>query len=371
MNNISVLIKPASGMCNMTCDYCFYCDEAEKRKQKSYGFMTEETLKNVIRRTMLRAEGVVSYTWQGGEPSLRGVDFFQKAVALQEKYNRKQIRVINAFQTNGLGITEDWCRFFRENHFLLGVSVDGTEEIHDSMRHGKDQSGTYTKVTETIGLLEKYGIDYNVLTVVTPQIADQVKQVYQHYKDNGWGYQQYIACLDPYGEAHGKTKCSLLPEQYGTFLSELFGLWFRDLQYGRQPYIRQFENYVGLAAGYRAEACEQCGSCGIQYVVEADGSVYPCDFYVMDEYYLGNLNTELLPQMDEKRKELGFLERSLKLDEECRNCPYFRLCRGGCMRNREKAEEESTYRNYFCTGYKIFFAQWYDEIMQLGKLVRR
>ena len=120
-----------------------------------------------------------------------------------------------------------------------------------------------------------------------------------------------------------------------------------------------------------AESCEQRGSCGVQYVVEADGSVYPCDFYVMDDFYLGNLNADILSQIDEKREQIGFIDRSLKLDEECRKCKYFRLCRGGCMRNRELHENEGMYRNYFCKGYQTFFDQWYELIMQLGAMVKK
>ncbi|MCI5649350.1 MAG: anaerobic sulfatase maturase [Fusicatenibacter sp.] len=369
MKNISVLIKPASGLCNMTCDYCFYCDEAAKRKQKSYGFMSEETLNNVIRKTMLKAEGSISYTWQGGEPSLRGIDFFRRAVSLQKKYNRNHIRVMNAFQTNGYAITEEWSRFFHENDFLLGLSVDGNEQIHDSMRHGKEKSGTFVNIRKTAELFWQFGVNYNILTVVTPKIAENIKEVYESYRKNSWMFQQYIACLDPYGEEHGNQTYSIHPLQYGKFLSDLCELWYRDLQEGRQPYIRQFENYVGLAAGYMAESCEQRGKCGVQYVVEADGSVYPCDFYVMDSFYLGNLNTDRLDKIDQAREEKDFVSRSMKIDGRCRACPWFRLCRGGCMRNREQTE--SAYINYFCEGYQFFFERWYEKFLQLGTMVRR
>ena len=132
MPPISVLMKPSSGMCNMKCDYCFYCDETQKRIQESYGFMSEQTLKNVIRKTMLRAEGAVSYAFQGGEPTLRGIDFFEKVVEFEKQYNKHGIRVNNALQTNGYLINEAWCEFFQKNHFLIGLSVDGTKEIHDS-----------------------------------------------------------------------------------------------------------------------------------------------------------------------------------------------------------------------------------------------
>ena len=367
MKNISVLIKPASGACNMTCDYCFYCDEAAKREQKFYGMMSEETLKNMIRITMLHSEGSVSYTWQGGEPTLRGLDFFRKALYLQKKYNRNHLQVINAFQTNGYGITDDWCMFFKENKFLVGVSVDGLPEIHDSIRHNKIGDGTFEQINKNIKLLDKYNVEYNILTVVTPKVAKNIKSIYAFHKQRGWHYQQYIACLDPYGEEHGKMSYSILPEQYGKFLVELFKLWYKDLQEGCHPYIRQFENYVGLAAGYMAESCEQRGKCGVQYVVEADGSVYPCDFFVMDKFYLGNLNTDIISKIDEKRKEVGFIECSERVNQKCKNCTYYRLCRGGCMRNRELGDKE--YLNYFCEGYQIFFEHCYEEILKLGDRV--
>ena len=134
MPAISVLMKPSSSMCNMSCNYCFYCDEAQKRTQESFGYMSEQTLKNIIRKTMLRAEGMISYTYQGGEPTLRGVGFFKKAIEFQNQYNRNHVQVQNALQTNGYAITEEWCQFFKDNHFLIGLSVDGTEEIHNSTR---------------------------------------------------------------------------------------------------------------------------------------------------------------------------------------------------------------------------------------------
>ena len=368
MKNISMMIKPVSGLCNMSCAYCFYCDEAQKREKSCYGQMSEETLKNVTRKTMLPADGVVSYTWQGGEPSLRGLEFFRRAVELQEKYNRNGVQVFNAFQTNGYAITEEWCEFFREKHFLIGLSVDGTQEIHDAFRCGADGGGTSDRVKRTADLFSRMGVEFNVLTVVTSQLAEHTKEIYESYRKNGWLFQQYIACLDPYGERKGERPYSLLPQQYGEFLSELAGLWYRDLKKGRQPYIRQFENYVGRAAGSQPESCEQCGICSEQYVVEADGSIYPCDFYVMDDWYMGNLNRDRLDAVDAKRLEKSFIGRSAP-SVKCRECRFFSLCRGGCMRNRTK-DRNGIYQNDFCEGYQLFFGQWYDKFAELGQKVR-
>ena len=362
MPPISVLMKPASGMCNMKCEYCFYCDEMQKRATESFGFMSEETLKNVIRRTLLRAEGYVSYAYQGGEPTLRGIDFFKKAAAFQRQYNKHGIQVHNALQTNGYLLDEEWCLFLKENRFLVGLSVDGTEKYHNALRRTKAGEDTFERVCRSAELMDKHQVEYNILTVVTPQIAENIGEIYREYERRGWKYQQYIACLDPLGEPYGKMGYSLKPEEYGEFLIRLFALWYEDYKRERQPYIRQFDNYIGLLQGYPAEACDQRGICGIQNVVEADGSVYPCDFYMLDEYRLGNFNTERLEQIDAKRKETGFIERSRLLDEKCRECRYYRLCRGGCQRHREYNAGTGMYENYFCRAYRMFFDEWYERI---------
>ncbi len=368
MPAISVMIKPSSGMCNMSCDYCFYRDETQKRSQESYGFMSEKTLKNVIRKTMLRAEGMISYAFQGGEPTLRGLAFFQKVVEYQNQYNKNKIQVHNALQTNGLLIDEDWCRFLKENHFLVGVSLDGTKEIHDTYRHTRKEGGpTFDLVCSAIRLMESYGVDFNILTVVNQAAAENIQEIYSFYRQKKWNYQQYIACLDPLDEPHGQNEYSLAPEQYGQFLIRLFRLWYKDWKKGRQPYIRQFENYIGILLGHFPEACDQRGTCSIQNVVEADGSVYPCDFYMLNDYCLGNFNENRLDEIDARRKEIGFLERSLKLDPDCKHCAYYRLCRGGCQRNRDWAPEIQAYQNYFCQSYRMFFDACPNEMEEIAR----
>ena len=355
MPPISVLIKPASGMCNMSCEYCFYYDETKKREQESFGFMSEETLKNVIRKTMLRAEGRITYAFQGGEPTLRGIEFFRKAVELQKKYNKNDISVTNALQTNGLLLDEEWCQFFKENHFLVGVSIDGIKEIHDKLRHNKTKGGTFEKIEKGIELLEHFEVEYNILTVVSHDVACNIEKIYRFYKEKGWNYQQYIACLDPLGEKRGENEYSLKPQEYGVFLTKLFDLWYEDYLKGQQAYIRQFENYAGIIMGYAPEACDQRGICSIQNVVEADGSVYPCDFYMLDEYKLGNFNEDRLEDIHNRAVETDYISRSKKNDRECQECRYYKVCRGGCFRNRDYQEKLDAYRNYFCQGYQYFF----------------
>lgn len=370
MPPVNLLIKPASGLCNMRCNYCFYCDEAEKRQQASYGLMSEKTLKNVIRKTVLVASGSCTIAFQGGEPTLCGLKFFEKVVELVNHYNRNHIHIEYALQTNGYGITEEWCRFFARNHFLIGVSVDGLKEIHDGYRHSAAQGPTYDRIMETIKMFDRFGVDYNILTVVHRQVAENIKAIYRDYRKRGWNYMQFIACLDPLGEERGQEEYSLLPRTYGQFLIDLFDLWYEDLKNGDQPYIRQFDNYVTMMLGYWPESCEQRGTCGIQNVVEADGSVYPCDFYVLDDYCLGNLNETSLQAIYDRREEMGFIQRSANHPKECKACRWFKLCRGGCYRSRITEHGGEECWNYFCEGYKMFFEACYGRLEEAAAIAK-
>ena len=368
MPAISCLLKPSSGMCNMRCEYCFYCDETAKRSQESYGFMSEETLRNIIRRTLSRAQGMAAYAFQGGEPTLRGLDFFRTAVELQKQYNRNGVRITNALQTNGSLLDDDWCRFLKENDFLVGVSIDGTQTVHDRFRHMKSSDGSaWEKAVRAAELLDRYGVEFNILTVVNSEVAANIKDIYSFFRKKGWMWQQYIACLDPLGEEKGNMPWSLTPEAYGKFLIELFGLWYSDFRKGNAPHIRQFDNYIGILRGARPESCDMTGTCSVQYVCEADGSVYPCDFYMLDEYKLGNFNEDRLDGLDSKRAEIRFVERSWELDKNCKNCRYYSLCRGGCQRNRDLTQE-GVYRNYFCEAYKMFFDECLSQLIKTSQM---
>lgn len=377
MPPLQLLIKPASGLCNMRCRYCFYADIAGKRETASYGIMTDAVLEKVVEKALAYAEGSCTFTFQGGEPSLAGLSYFEKAIKLQEKYNVKNIRIQNAIQTNGtaMGIggrekCEEWCRFLAENHFLTGLSLDGIKATHDSYRKNMDGSDTFFQIMDMAAMFDRFEVEYNILTVVNAKTAAKIRKIYEFYRKCGFRYQQYIACLDPVFEKQGQQEYSLQPEVYGNFLKELFDLWYIDLQWGRQPYIRQFENYVAILMGKQPESCEQRGVCSIQHVVEADGSVYPCDFYVLDEYRLGNLRDCGFEEIAKRRKEIKFIENSLNHDEECRQCPYFALCRGGCARHRVENTDKDGKRNYFCQAYRMFFAYSMDRLRDIaGKIM--
>lgn len=371
MPPISVMIKPASGLCNMKCDYCFYSDEAKKRTCETYGYMTEQTLKNVIRKTIRSAEYYVNYAFQGGEPTLRGIEFFEKAVKFQEKFNKHGIAVNNSIQTNGYNINEDWCKFLKNNNFLVGLSIDGTQYTHDFYRHDKNGATTFDRIKKAAELMSEYSIKYNILTVVNDKVASNILEIYSYYKENGWNYQQYIVCLDPLDEKRGEKKYALRQEQYGKFLIQLFNLWYEDWEKNEQPYIRQFDNYIAILLGYQPESCEQRGTCGIQNVVEADGSVFPCDFYMTDDYYIGNYNYDQTETIDEKRREIGFVARSTNISDECRECKFIKICRNGCQRCRDKDDITGKYRNYFCESYKMFFDECLDKMEYIASYIAK
>ncbi len=354
MPQIHVMIKPASGLCNMRCKYCFYADEMEKRSQASYGIMTQRTLENVIRRVLEFAEGQCTIAFQGGEPTLAGLSFFEKCLELEKHYNTKNVEISHALQTNGYVLDESWCRFFAENRFLVGLSVDGIKATHDIYRKDAQGQDTYFRILEAARRLEAAGAEFNVLTVVNHKTAPRIRKIYEQYRKLGFSWQQYIACLDPIQEAQGGQEYSLTPKVYGQFLIDLFDLWEQDLRQGKQPYIRQFENYIAVLAGQIPEACEQRGVCSFQNIVEADGSVYPCDFYALDEYRIGNLNTDSFADIERRRMESRFVENSLNHTEQCKSCAYFAVCRGGCRRHREQPGT-AVGENYFCESYKMFF----------------
>ena len=367
----TILIKPASSLCNMQCRYCFYCDEAAKREQSSYGMMSETTLRNVIKKMMFQAEREICFAFQGGEPTLRGTDFFWRALEFEQRFNRNHVQVRNVLQTNGLQIDEEWCRLFKEANFLAGASVDGTKAIHDSFRHDRAGEGTYDRICGNIRLLEEYGIEYNILTVVTAQTAEHIGEIYREYKRKGWNYQQYIICLDPLGEEPGKSGYSLTPELYGAFLTELFEMWYKDWKRGRAPYIRQFENYIGILMGYPPESCEQRGVCSMQCVTEADGSVYPCDFYVLDEYRLGSFNEDKVKDFFENRRAADFVKESRIISDSCAGCEWYPLCRGGCRRHRVMDDKAGAYHNYFCEGYRLFFERCGGRLREIADYLKK
>ena len=363
MPPVSVLIKPASGNCNMRCSYCFYCDEMANRTEAQYGMMSVQTLESVVKKALRAAEGSCSFAFQGGEPTLAGLDFFKQAVALQKSYNTRGLQVQNALQTNGWALNEEWAAFFKENNFLIGLSLDGTEAVHDMFRKDTRGEGTFQRVLSAAKLLQKHGVQFNILTVVNVETAKHGKDIYRFFKQQGFGWLQFIPCLDPLKGT--KQNYSLTAKAYGTFLCDVFSLWYKDVLAGKAPSIRTFDNWLGMLLGYPPEECGMCGQCAAYFCVEADGSAYPCDFYVLDEYRLGSFVTDSIPQMDQRRKELRFVQQSFAVPQKCRECRWYSLCRNGCRRAREDGI------NRFCEGYARFFEACGERLAILARHIAK
>ena len=369
MPALSLLIKPASGNCNMRCRYCFYADELDNREIRSYGKMSLDTMHTIVDKAMEYGDYECTIAFQGGEPTLAGLDFYRDLVAYVTAHeNPKKLKIHYALQTNGYLINEEWAAFLGENHFLVGVSLDGLKEIHDRYRLDAAGKGTYQRGISAIRLLEKHQVEYNILTVVTAATARNGQKIYNYFKKNHFGYQQYIECLDPIGEEPGQHEYSLTPEKYGEFLKSMFDAWYLDMRSGTYVYNRYFENLMMIMAGQQPESCNMRGVCGKQWVFEADGSVYPCDFYALDQWCLGNINKNSFEEMDQKRDELGFIQWSMRQQEDCQKCRWFGLCRNGCRRNREPVTAEHTNRNYFCKSYQMFFEYAYPRLEEIYQL---
>lgn len=369
MPALSLLIKPASGNCNMRCRYCFYADELDNREIRSYGKMSVDTMHTIVEKAMEYGDYECTIAFQGGEPTLAGLDFYRDLVAYVTAHeNPKKLKIHYALQTNGYLINEEWAAFLGENHFLVGVSLDGLKEIHDRYRLDAAGKGTYQRVISAIRLLEKHQVEYNILTVVTAATARNGQKIYNYFKKNHFGYQQYIECLDPIGEEPGQHEYSLTPEKYGEFLKSMFDAWYLDMRSGTYVYNRYFENLMMIMAGQQPESCNMRGVCGKQWVFEADGSVYPCDFYALDQWRLGNIQENSFEEMDEKRDGLGFIQWSMRQQEDCQKCRWFGLCRNGCRRNREPVTAEHTNRNYFCKSYQMFFEYAYPRLEEVYQL---
>lgn len=354
MRHVQLMMKPASSNCNLRCRYCFYLDECENREIPSYGIMKEEVLEEVVRKALEAAEETCTFGFQGGEPTLAGLPFFQKFIEYTKKYKRPGVRLYFALQTNGTLLDEDWAAFLAENHFLVGISLDGTGEIHDRNRSEKNGKGTFRKILKNAHMLQKKGVEVNILCVLTKQSARRITSIYQFLKKEGFFYHQYIPCLDPLGQERGKNPWSLTPQVYEEALKSLFDLWFEDVRKGVRVSVREFDNWLSMLKGYPPEACAQMGRCSMQNIVEANGDIYPCDFYVLDPYRAANILDEKFQFFQGIPSELPFFREEKGRGDHCKECRWYPLCRGGCR--RDYIEDEKERRNYFCEAYRGFFA---------------
>ncbi len=366
MPPISLLIKPVSGACQYRCKYCFYADVMRSREIANFGNMSFDTLEILVKRAMNYAEGSVSFAFQGGEPTLAGLDFYKELIRLEQKYNRG-LKVYNSIQTNGGLIDDQWAAFLAENHFLVGLSLDGTQALHDRYRKNHEGEGTYERTVKTAQIFEKHGVQFNILCVVNDDIASHPCETYEslrHYR-----FLQFIPCIDDFDL--NTRVFSPDAEKYGHFLIETFNLYLRDIQKGEYVSVRAFDNYVQMLKGRRPESCSMTGRCTCYFVIEGNGDVYPCDFYVLDRWKLGNVAQNDFRSMLKSDRAQEFVSSSVYMHPHCRMCRHYSLCRGGCRRDREPFDDlNRPGKSRYCESYKMFFEACGESLRALERSIR-
>ncbi len=354
MPPLSLMIKPASSLCNLSCEYCFYRDVSEHREHMGFGKMDGETAEILIKKALSYAKGEpVAFAFQGGEPSIAGLDFFKNFCDTVKKYNTCASPVFYGIQTNGTLVNEEWAQFFYENNFLVGLSLDGDYEGNKFRKKPSGQNSFYQILT-CAELLKKHNVQFNILTVLTGYCAENGERIYRYFRDKGFSYLQFIPCLRPFG-SDDESELYMTADQYADFLIRVFNLYVKD--YVRHNYVsvRQFDNWVRLYLGQRPEQCGIAGYCTHQFVAEANGNIYPCDFYCTDKYLLGNIKNSDFDKMVNCEIAQAFIKESLKISAECKSCKIFPMCRGGgCKRLRESGDYCKAYRKFFSSCLPLF-----------------
>lgn len=365
------MAKPSGSDCNLNCTYCFYLE-----KQALYpdvcSRMSDQTLEAYIKNYIaaVEAQAEVAFTWQGGEPTLLGLDFYRRAVALQAKYGAGR-RISNSFQTNGVLLNDEWCLFFREQRFLIGLSLDGPAEIHNAYRLTKGGKPTHKLVMRALALLQKHGVDYNVLVCVNRQSARQPLKVYDFLCESGVEFIQFIPVVERLagpreanvglslqgpGSEHSAervTAWSVRPKAYGEFLTAIFDRWIqRDVG---KVFVMNIEWAFANFVGAPGAVCHHQPTCGRSIVVEHSGDVYACDHYVYPEFQLGNLHQHSFAQMvDTPEQEQFGRDKFARLPVACKQCEVLRACWGGCPKHRFISTEGGE-QNYLCEGFRHYF----------------
>ncbi|MBJ8325776.1 radical SAM/SPASM domain-containing protein [Streptococcus pacificus] len=367
VKHISVLIKPASGLCNIKCQYCFYSDITSIREVKSYGKMSLKTMTRMIHQifTDLSDGDELTLSFQGGEPTLVGFTFYEELTNLVDALCRKKkVAVHYAIQTNGTLINDRWCQLLKKHKFLVGLSIDGTPLHHDLHRLDMKGRGTFQRVIRTKKLFDHYEIDYNILCVLTESLAKEPKAVFDFIQKEKIQYIQFIPCLDGL-RSHNKHDYSLTPESFSLFYIQLFDLWFERFHNGQYYSIKLFDDLFNLFIRREITACGITGRCQVQYVIEADGSVYPCDFYVLDEYRMGYIQEKTLKELFEQEISFAFLNEPKQYSDYCATCPFEHICCGGCKRMKDVMYVSKS--GHFCGFQEVvgYFLQHLDDIVRI------
>ncbi|MGB1343143.1 MAG: anaerobic sulfatase maturase [Pseudomonadales bacterium] len=362
-----VLAKPIGPLCNLDCEYCFYLEKTSMFPGSKF-HMTDDVLEAHIRgyiESQPDDSAEVNFAWQGGEPTLLGLDYFKRVVELQQRYQRPGMKISNSLQTNGTKLDIAWCQFLRANQFLVGISIDGPEELHDRYRVTKGGKGSFHQVKRGLDHLIAENVDYNVLTVVQRDNGDHPDEVYEGIKAMGAEFFQFIPIVERTG-GQGVTDRSVLPGQFGEFMVRVFELW-RQGDIGA-VFVQHFDAALNAAVGNPYTVCVHAPECGRSVAIEHNGDLFSCDHYVEDEYRLGNINSQGYAAMLDGDLQTEFGRSKLtKLPAKCVECSIRYLCHGGCPAQRFIPAEQHDL-NYLCDGYFRFFSHIapYMEAMKLA-----
>lgn len=348
MKNIHVLIKPASSLCNIRCKYCFYADISDIRAVKSYGKMDQLTTESMIDHIFADLDNGdhLDLMFQGGEPTLIGLDYYKKLIQYVNLQN-KSVTVSYAIQTNGLLLNTAWYEFLYENNFLVGLSIDCLPIYHDMNRVDTHGNGTFSRVIAAKRSLDSYKINYNILCTLTNQLSRNARKVFNFIKQEHLDFIQFTPCLDSL-DTDSTNSYALEPEKFAQFYKTLFGYWLDELEHGNYISIKFFDDLYNLFVRHQVTLCGLTGNCQIQYVIEADGSVYPCDFFVLDAYRLGYIQENTLKELFKKNAAQLFLSKKQVLSSYCDTCSIRSYCRGGCKRMKDSiyVNSKETYCGY-------------------------
>ncbi|ELV2767075.1 anaerobic sulfatase maturase [Enterobacter cloacae] len=336
MLGCQVMTKPASSRCNLDCQYCFYIAKPPRP------VMSEATLECFIKQYISAQTGPdVHFAWQGGEPTLCGQDFFRLVVELQRRYGDGK-RITNAFQTNGILLTDNWCRFFQQHHWLVGISLDGPEDLHNALRVNRQGRGTYHKVMAAIKRLRSRRVSFNILTVVNRCNCRHPERVYRSLRSLGTPFLQFIPLVDK------ENPQAISGPEWGHFLKRVFDIWVQE-DIG-QVFVQLFDSTLGVWRGYPSQLCALSQTCGHAFALEANGDVYQCDHFVEPAHLLGNIHRKPLSALNRHKDAVAFGRQKLTtLAEECHRCSVRAFCHGDCPRHREEG------KSVLCSGYQDFF----------------
>ena len=376
-----LLAKPTGAACNLDCAYCFFLDK-ELLYPNSKFRMPDEVLEAYIRQLIeSHRTDQVTISWQGGEPTIMGLDFYRKAIVLAEKYRRPGMTFLHTMQTNGTLLTDEWCEFFKENDFLIGLSIDGPRELHDIYRLDKGGKPTFDRVMRGLRLLQKHGVEYNLLTTINRVNADYPLEVYRFLRDEaGTDWMQFIPVVERinedgltlYQEGTTVSDRSVLPEQFGNFLSTIFDEWVRH-DVG-QVYVQTFEatarNWLGMDS---SGMCVFNETCGQGLAIEHNGDLYACDHFVEPKYHLGNIQEAHMIELVASEQQLKFgQDKRDALPQYCLDCDVRFACKGECPKNRFLTTPDGDPGlNYLCAGFKQFFHHIAFPMKIMAGLIRR